>query len=114
MANNVLVVSYQPEILAAHAEALTAAGYTVNAVKNMSAALGAVGPGKYEFMVIAHTTPAGDRRRIEGEAKRRNGNIKIVLFYEGQPERDVFVKAFVDIKEPPTALVSAINSLIDS
>ena len=113
MANNVLIVSYQPELLAPHAEALAAAGYTVNAVKNMSAALGAVGPGKYEYMVLAHTTPTGDRRRIEGEAKRRNGNIRIILFYEGQPERDVFVKAFVDIAQPPSALVACINTLAE-
>jgi DNA-binding response OmpR family regulator len=112
MANNVLIVSYQPELLAPHAEALVAAGYSVNSVKNMSAALGAVGPGKYEYMVLAHTTPTGDRRRIEGEAKRRNGNIKIILFYEGKPERDVFVKAFVDISQPPSALVDCINTLV--
>jgi DNA-binding NtrC family response regulator len=114
MAINVLIVSYQPELLAPHAEALVAAGYTVNSVKNMSAALGAVGPGKYEYMVLAHTTPAGDRRRIEGEAKRRNGNIRIILFYEGQPERDVFAKAFVDIAQPPSALVECINTLAQS
>ena len=111
MANNVLIVSYQPELLAAHGEALAAAGYAVNAVNNMSAALGAVGPGKYDYMVLAHTTPTGDRRRIEGEAKRRNGNIKIVLFYEGQQERDVFAKAFVDISEPPATLVETVKSL---
>jgi DNA-binding response OmpR family regulator len=114
MAINVLIVSYQPELLAPHAEALTAAGYTVTSVKNMSAALGAVGPGKYEYLVLAHTTPTGDRRRIEGEAKRRNGDIRIVLYYEAQKERDVFVKAFVDIAQPPSALVDCINSLAQS
>lgn len=113
MANpkTVLIVSYQPELLKPYAEALTADGYSVTSVGTMSAALGAVGPGTFAFLVIAHTTPTGDRRRIEGEARRRNGNIKIVLVYSGQQEKDVFANAFFDFDQPPAALVDTVNSL---
>jgi len=113
MANpkTVLIVSYQPELFKPHAEALTAGGYSVTSVGTMSAALGAVGPGTYAALVISHTTPTGDRRRIEGEARRRNGNIKIVLVFLGQPEKDVFANAFFDIDQPPAALVDTVDSL---
>lgn len=107
----VLLVSYQPELLDAHARALSAAGYAVTRANTMSAALGAVGPGGYEVMVLAHTIPTGDRRRVEGEAKRRNAKIKIILMYEGQQERDVFASGFVEVSEPPAALVEAVSGL---
>jgi len=114
MANSVsvLIISYQPQLLAPHAEALTAAGFAVTTVGNMSAALGAVGPGGYPVMVIGHTTPAGDRRRVEGEAKRRNSKIKIILMYSGQQEKDVFASAFIDVAEQASGLVDCVRSLI--
>jgi DNA-binding response OmpR family regulator len=114
MANsvNVLIVSYQPQLLAPHAEALTAAGFSVTTAGNMSAALGAVGPGGYHVMVLGHTTPAGDRRRVEGEAKRRNSKIKIILMYSGQQERDVFASAFLDIDQPLSEVVECVRSLV--
>lgn len=110
--NSVLIVSYQAELLAGHAEALASAGFTTTKVNTMSAALGAVGPGQYKVMILAHTIPTGDRRRVEGEAKRRNPNIKIVLMYEGQQDRDVFASAFVEINDPPSAMVETVRALL--
>jgi hypothetical protein len=48
----------------------------------------------------------GDRRRIEGEAKRRNQNIRIVLLYSGEKERDIFAGAILDHSTPPSEIVS--------
>lgn len=108
----VLLVSYQAAVFAPHAEALTAAGFAVTHAATMSAALGAVGPGKFELLVLAPNIPAGDRRRVEAEAKRRNRNIRIVLFYAGERERDVFASALLDISIPPADLVRTATELL--
>ena len=80
MSKTVLIVSYNPELLLPQKQALTEAGYEVRGCASLSAALGAVGPGKIDLMVLSPDIPAGDRRRMEAEAKRRNQNIRIVLF----------------------------------
>ncbi|HWR35351.1 MAG TPA: hypothetical protein VN622_05715 [Clostridia bacterium] len=108
----VLIVSYQPQTVDSHAQALGEAGYEVQRAQTMSAALGAVGPGKIEAMVLGPDIPAGDRRRIEGEARRRNERIRIVLMYEGERERDVFASAILDVSEPTTKLVETIGSIL--
>ncbi len=112
--NTVLIVSYQADLMKAHAEALTASGYAVTTVSSMSAGLGAVGPGQYALLIIAPTTPTGDRRRIEGEARRRNARIRIVLMYSGQQEKDVFANAFIDIDSDPANLVETVRSLLSA
>jgi DNA-binding NtrC family response regulator len=108
----VLLVSYQPELFTSHAEALRAAGFEVNHAASLSAGLGAVGPGKYDLLVLAPNIPVGDRRRIEAEAKRRHRDIRIVLFYQGERERDVFASAILDIATPTSELVSIAKDLL--
>jgi DNA-binding response OmpR family regulator len=108
----VLLVSYQSELFAPHAEALTAVGYEVSHASTLSAALGAVGPGSFDLLVLAPNIPAGDRRRIEAEAKRRHRNLRIVLFYQGERERDVFANAIMDMNGPAGDLVDTAQTLL--
>lgn len=110
----VLVVSYQPDAFSAHVEALTASGYRVSSAANLSAALGAVGPGGFDLLVLASNIPAGDRRRIEAEAKRRHRAIRIVLFYHGERERDVFAAAFLEDSSPTDLLVRTASELLSA
>ena len=109
---SVLLVSYQPAMFIPHAEALTSAGFAVTQVANMSAALGAVGPGTYDLLVLAPNIPAGDRRRVEAEAKRRCRSLRIVLYYQGERERDVFASAFLDVTSDPSELVRTAAELL--
>lgn len=103
---SVLLVAYQPEYLNPHAEAFTAAGFSVQRAASLSAGLGAVGPGNIDLLVLSPGIPMGDRRRIEGEAKRRNTNIRIVLLYNGEKERDVFASAILDVTTPVEEIVA--------
>ena len=103
---SVLLVAYQPELLDPHARVFTAAGFFVQRAASLSAGLGAVGPGNVDLLVLAPGIPMGDRRRIEGEAKRRNHNIRIVLLYSGEKERDVFASAILDIATPAEEIVT--------
>jgi DNA-binding response OmpR family regulator len=108
----VLLVSYQPELFTPHAKALQASGYEVSHSATLSAALGAVGPGSFDLLVLAPNIPAGDRRRIEAEAKRRHRNLRIVLFYQGERERDVFANAIMDMEGPVGNLVDTAHALL--
>ncbi len=112
MSKTVLIVSYNPELLAPHLRALTEAGYEVRACASFSSALGAVGPGKTDLLVLSPDVPTGDRRRLEGEAKRRNQNVRIVLFCEGETVRDVFASATLLISEAPAALIATAGQLL--
>jgi len=114
MSKSVLIVSYDPEVLSPHGQALAKAGYEVRACASFSAALGAVGPGKTDLLVLSPDIPTGDRRRLEGEAKRRNQNIKIVLFCEGERAKDVFANATLLLSEPPEALIETAGQLLSS
>jgi DNA-binding response OmpR family regulator len=110
----VLLVSYNSELLSPYREALAAAGYDTRQCGTLSAALGAVGPGTVDLMVLSPDIPAGDRRRIEAEAKRRNHDIKIVLFYRGEKSKDVFASAMLSLEEAPTALLQMARELVSS
>jgi DNA-binding response OmpR family regulator len=114
MSKTVLVVSYNSELLLPHTQAFSQAGYEVRACTSLSAALGAVGPGKTDLMVLSPDIPAGDRRRMEAEAKRRNQNIRILLLYDGEPVKDVFANATLSLSEPPAALVETAGRLLSS
>ncbi|HVP64550.1 MAG TPA: hypothetical protein VMT82_06625 [candidate division Zixibacteria bacterium] len=103
---SVLLVAYQPEFLDRHAEAFSAADFSVQRAATLSAGLGSVGPGNVDLLVLSPGIPMGDRRRIEGEAKRRNHNIRIVLLYSGEKERDVFASAILDITTPTEEIVT--------
>ncbi|HEX8926067.1 MAG TPA: hypothetical protein VF786_09760 [Terriglobales bacterium] len=103
---SVLLVAYQPEFLNPHAEAFAAAGFAVQRAATLSAGLGAVGPGNVDLLVLSPGIPMGDRRRIEGEAKRRNHNIRIVLLFSGEKERDVFATAILDLATPADQIVT--------
>ena len=103
---SVLLVAYQPEFLNPHAEAFSTAGFSVQRAASLSAGLGAVGPGNVDLLVLSPGIPMGDRRRIEGEAKRRNHDIRIVLLYSGEKERDVFASAILDIATPAEEIVA--------
>jgi DNA-binding response OmpR family regulator len=103
---SVLLVAYQPEFLDPYAEAFAAAGFSVQRSSSLSAGLGAVGPGNVDLLVLSPGIPMGDRRRIEGEAKRRNHNIRIVLLYSGEKERDVFASAILDVNTPANEVVA--------
>ena len=70
MSKTVLIVSYNPELLSPHQQALIEAGYEVRACNSFSAALGAVGPGNTDLLVLSPDIPTGDRRRWKA---RRNG-----------------------------------------
>ncbi len=108
----VLVVSYGAEAVSAYADALSAAGYSVSRAASLSAALGAVGPGAFDLLVLASNIPTGDRRRIEAEAKRRHREIRIILFYRGERERDVFASAFLDDSSSADQLVRTAGELL--
>jgi DNA-binding NtrC family response regulator len=110
----VLLVSYNSELLAPHREALAGAGYDARECGTLSAALGAVGPGNVDLMLLSPDIPAGDRRRIEAEAKRRNQKIKVVLFYQGEKPKDVFASAMLPLEERPAALLQMARELIPS
>lgn len=112
MSKTVLIVSYDPELLSPHQQALIEAGYAVRACNSFSAALGAVGPGNTDLLVLSPDIPTGDRRRLEGEAKRRNQNIRIVLFCEGERVKDVFAGATLLMSEAPAALIEAAGQLL--
>lgn len=114
MSKTVLIVSYNPELLLPQKQALTEAGYEVRGCASLSAALGAVGPGKIDLMVLSPDIPAGDRRRMEAEAKRRNQNIRIVLFCEGEMVKDVFASATLALSAAPAALIEAAGWLLSS
>ena len=114
MSKTVLVVSYNPELLSPYEQALSAAGYEVRECASLSAALGAVGPGKIDLMVLSPDIPVGDRRRMEAEAKRRNQNIRIVLFCDGEKVRDVFASATLLMSEAPAALLATAGQLLSS
>jgi DNA-binding response OmpR family regulator len=103
---SVLLVAYQPEFLDPHAEAFAAAGFSVQRASSLSAGLGAVGPGNIDLLILSPGIPMGDRRRIEGEAKRRNQNLRIVLLYSDEKERDIFASAILELSTPPSAIVS--------
>lgn len=102
--NSVLIVRYNSASLEPHRQALIAAGYRVQECGSLSAALGAVGPGKVDLAVLSPDIPAGDRRRIEAEARRRNQDLKIVLFYQGELVKDVFANAVLSTAESPDTL----------
>jgi len=112
MKRTVLLVSYNSELLSPFREALAAAGYETRECGSLSAALGAVGPGAVDLMVLSPDIPVGDRRRIEAEAKRRNQNIKIVLFYRGEKSKDVFASVMLSLEESPAALLEAARELV--
>jgi DNA-binding NtrC family response regulator len=114
MSKTVLIVSYNPELLSPHKQILTEVGYEVRECGSLSAALGAVGPGKTDLMVLSPDIPAGDRRRMEAEAKRRNQNIRIVLFCEGEKVKDVFASATLLLSEAPAALIETAGRLLSS
>jgi DNA-binding NtrC family response regulator len=114
MSKSVLIVSYTPELLLPHQQALTEAGYEVRGCGSLSAALGAVGPGKTDLMVLSPDIPAGDRRRMEAEAKRRNQKIRIVLYCEGEMVKDVFASATLSLAEAPAALIETAEWLLSS
>ena len=114
MSKSVLIVSYNPELLLPHKQALSDAGYEVRGCGSLSAALGAVGPGKTDLMVLSPDIPVGDRRRMEAEAKRRNQSIRIVLFCEGEMVKDVFASAILSLSEPPAALIETAERLLSS
>lgn len=114
MKRAVLLVSYNSDLLSPYRETLAGAGYETRECGTLSAALGAVGPGAVELMVLSPDIPAGDRRRIEAEAKRRNRNIKIVLFYQGEKSKDVFASAMLSLDESPAALLEAVRALFSS
>jgi hypothetical protein len=65
-------------------------------------------------MVLSPDIPAGDRRRMEAEAKRRNQNIRIVLFCEGEMVKDVFASATLALSAAPAALIEAAGWLLSS
>ena len=95
---------YNSDLLAPHKQALIDDGYEVRECGSLSAALGAVGPGNIDLLVLSPDIPVGDRRRIEAEAKRRNQDIKIVLFYQGEQVKDVFASAILSTTDSPEAL----------
>ncbi len=109
---SILLVAYLPSLLDPHARAFAAAGFQVVRADSLSLALGAVGPGTLPVLVFAPGTPAGDRRRVEAEARRRNPRVRIVLLYEGAPERDVFASAIVDGATPPEKIVALAEDLL--
>jgi DNA-binding response OmpR family regulator len=109
-----LLVSYNSELLSPYREALACAGYDTRDCGTLSAALGAVGPGTVDLMVLFPDIPVGDRRRIEAEAKRRHQKIKIVLFYQGERSKDVFASAMLSLEESPAALLETIRELFSS
>ncbi len=112
MKRTVLFVSYHSDLLSPFRQALAAAGYDTRECGSLSAALGAVGPGTVDLMVLSPDIPIGDRRRMEAEAKRRNQNIKIVLFYQGEKVKDVFANAMLSLEESPAALLEAARQLV--
>jgi DNA-binding response OmpR family regulator len=114
MKRAVLLVSYNSELLSPYREALAGAGYDTRECGTLSAALGAVGPGTVDLMVLSPDIPIGDRRRIEAEAKRRNQSIKIVLLYEGEKSKDVFANAVLSLEQGPAALLETARELIPS
>ena len=63
-------------------------------------------------MVLSPDIPTGDRRRWRREAKRRNQNIRIVLFCEGEKVKDVFASATLLMSEAPAALIEAAGQLL--
>jgi hypothetical protein len=65
-------------------------------------------------MLLSPDIPSGDRRRMEAEAKRRNQNIRIVLFCEGAKVKDVFASATLLLSEAPAALIETAGRLISS
>lgn len=111
-AKTVLIVSYNPEVLKSQKQALIAAEYRVQECGSLSAALGAVGPGKIDLMVLSPDIPVGDRRRMEAEAKRRNQKVKIVLFCEGEKPKDVFASAILSTAETPDVLLDIASRLL--
>jgi len=113
MKRTVLFVSYDPELLSSFRQALAAAGYDIRECGSLSAALGAVGPGAVDLMVLSPDIPVGDRRRMEAEAKRRNQDIKIVLFYQGDRSKDVFANAMFSLEESPAALLEVVRELVE-
>jgi DNA-binding response OmpR family regulator len=114
MSKTILIVSYSPELFSPHKQALTEAGYEVRECSSLSAALGAVGPGKTDLMVLSPDIPVGDRRRVEAEAKRRNQHIRIVLFCEGEKVKDVFASAMLSLSGTPAALIETVGQLLSS
>lgn len=114
MSKLVLIVSYNSELFLPHKQALSKAGYEVRGCDSLSATLGAVGPGKTDLMVLSPDIPVGDRRRMEAEAKRRNQNIRIVLFREGEMVKDVFASATLSLAETPAALIETAGRLLAS
>lgn len=107
-----LIVSYQSELLAQHSEALSDSGFSVLTASSLSAGLGAVGPGNIDLLILAPGIPAGDRRRIEAEAKRRNSKIRIVLLYSGAEEKDIFANSILNVADAPEVLVEAARQLL--
>lgn len=110
---SVLLIAYQPDQLAPHAQAFAESGFQVDQASSLSAALGAVGPGRVALAIFAPGIPAGDRRRVEGEAKRRNHEVKIVLLYDGEKERDVFASAILAVETAPSYIVQVANQLLE-
>lgn len=110
--NTALIVSYQTDYSIDLSEALTSSGLTVSTAATMSGALGAVGPGKVDLLVLAPSIPVGDRRRIEGEARRRNQQIRIVLLYSGEAVRDVFANAVLDDHTSPQEITHVCLNLL--
>jgi DNA-binding response OmpR family regulator len=90
--------------LAALAAQLDAGGGPTLCAATPSAALGAAGTGTYDALVLAPGLPPGDRRRVEGEARRRNPRIRIVLYYTGEPARDIFASAVLEFTGSVDAL----------
>jgi len=104
----VVLVDYSGAALSRQEAALLEAGYRLQRTTTLSAALGAVGPEGVEYLLLAPGLPAGDRRRIEGEAKRRRRSTRIVLYHDNAPTRDVFATAVLDAASSGDELLAAL------
>jgi len=107
----ILDVNYGVE--SGRSQELGRAGHQVSAARSQGEAIHQATAGNFDLMILGHNVPAGDRRRIEAEVRRKDAKVLILLLYRGAQERDIFADALVSEEEGPAKLLEAVAALAE-
>ncbi len=111
-AARVLYFGYRSAALEERLHALREAGFAVDWVQDVGAAILKLWHGGYAALIIGNLIAASDRRLLLKEAPRRNPNIRTLTLHASRERLEPAAQAMVTIESGVPRLVDTLKKLV--
>lgn len=108
----ILSVSYDTELLTLREAFLRTQGCEVRSVMSIDEAVVLTSTRHFDALIVAHSVPPEDRRRLISAVKQRWPRIPVLAVVADPQEEDKFADASVAGSAGPDALMEALNRLM--